>query len=171
MLRDRLSEEARLAAGGADGPAGEGGGGGEGPSRQHLMGLAAIGKEQVEEIVVTYRTLQDPLALSSSSSASSLGQPAAAAFPLSSYSRLMPSLTREQTAVVCRWLVANSALGRARGTVLKWLVDAGDKQVSGTTTDHKEDRRNKLSVHRDGREAVCTGSFLAPPPFSFPARS
>ena len=128
MLRDRLSEEARLAAGGAEGPAGGGGGGGEGPSRQHLMGLAAIGKERVEEIVVTYRTLQDPLALTSSST-SSLGQPAAAAFPLSSYSRLMPSLTREQTAVVCRWLVANSALGRARGTVLKWLVDAGDKQV------------------------------------------
>ena len=27
-----------------------------------------------------------------------------------------------------RWLGAHSPLGKARGTVLKWLVDAGDRQ-------------------------------------------
>ena len=40
----------------------------------------------------------------------------------------MPSLTRDQAVVVVRWLAAHSPLGKARGTVLKWLVEAGDRQ-------------------------------------------
>ena len=43
----------------------------------------------------------------------------------------MPVISREQAIMVGRWLGAHSALGQARGTVLKWLLDAGDKQVGG----------------------------------------
>jgi hypothetical protein len=47
-------------------------------------------------------------------------------------SAALPSISREQAVVIGRWLVANSALGKARGTILKWLVDTGDKQVRGS---------------------------------------
>ena len=43
----------------------------------------------------------------------------------------MPVISREQAVMVERWLGAHSALGQARGTVLKWLLDAGDTQVRG----------------------------------------
>ena len=51
--------------------------------------------------------------------------------------------------MVGRWLGAHSALGQARGTVLKWLLDAGDKQVGG--------RRGGAEEKLD-----YTGNMLAP---------
>ncbi|GAX81043.1 hypothetical protein CEUSTIGMA_g8478.t1 [Chlamydomonas eustigma] len=113
MLRDKLVEEARMVSSESDADAADKQSNADhkpGQQQQHHKGLDGISQERAMELNLEHRMLLDP----------GLGE------GLISTS-VLPDISRREAVMLGRWLVANGALGKARGTLLKWLVDAGDK--------------------------------------------